>query len=78
MAAPDQVVAKSAILLKAAAALGLPVTISEQYPKGPWPHGGRTCGQRRNGIRETLLLLLARWRLARALHTVFTNMAASR
>ncbi len=34
MAAPDQVVAKSQILMTAAQTLGLPVTISEQYPKG--------------------------------------------
>jgi nicotinamidase-related amidase len=34
MATPDQVVAKTAILLKAAKELSLPITISEQYPKG--------------------------------------------
>jgi nicotinamidase-related amidase len=34
MEKPDQVVAKSQILLQAAETLGLPVTISEQYPKG--------------------------------------------
>jgi hypothetical protein len=34
MANPDQVVAKSQILLQAAETLGLPITISEQYPKG--------------------------------------------
>jgi Isochorismatase family len=34
MANPDQVIAKSQILLQAAETLGLPITISEQYPKG--------------------------------------------
>jgi nicotinamidase-related amidase len=34
MANPDQVIAKSNILLQAAETLGLPITISEQYPKG--------------------------------------------
>jgi nicotinamidase-related amidase len=34
MAVPEQVVAKSSILLKAAREFSLPVTISEQYPKG--------------------------------------------
>ena len=34
MSTPDQVIAKSQILLQAAGTLGLPVTISEQYPKG--------------------------------------------
>lgn len=34
MSAPEQVVSKSQILLQAAKSLGLPVTISEQYPKG--------------------------------------------
>jgi nicotinamidase-related amidase len=31
---PNQVIAKSQILLQAAQTLGLPITISEQYPKG--------------------------------------------
>jgi nicotinamidase-related amidase len=34
MDAPGRVIAKSQILLQAAQTLGLPVTISEQYPKG--------------------------------------------
>jgi nicotinamidase-related amidase len=34
MAQSEQVVAKSNILMQAANSLGLPVTISEQYPKG--------------------------------------------
>ncbi len=34
MANPAQVIAKSQILMQAAEELGLPVTISEQYPKG--------------------------------------------
>jgi nicotinamidase-related amidase len=34
MAEPERVVAKTAILQKAARALGLPITVSEQYPKG--------------------------------------------
>jgi nicotinamidase-related amidase len=34
MVAPDQVVEKSQILLQAAQSLGLPITLSEQYPKG--------------------------------------------
>jgi nicotinamidase-related amidase len=34
IAEPQRVIDKSAILLKAAQELGLPVTVSEQYPKG--------------------------------------------
>jgi isochorismate hydrolase len=34
MSTPEQVIAKSTILLQTAETLGLPVTISEQYPKG--------------------------------------------
>jgi isochorismate hydrolase len=34
MSTPEQVIAKSTILLQAAETLGLPITISEQYPKG--------------------------------------------
>lgn len=34
MAAPEQVVARSAILMNAASMLSVPITISEQYPKG--------------------------------------------
>ncbi len=34
MAEPEQVVAKTSILMTAARELGLPVTVSEQYPKG--------------------------------------------
>jgi len=34
MAAPEQVVAKTTILLKAARELGLTITLSEQYPRG--------------------------------------------
>jgi nicotinamidase-related amidase len=37
MADPETVMAKCSILLKAAAALTVPVTISEQYPKGLGP-----------------------------------------
>jgi nicotinamidase-related amidase len=34
MAEPDQVLSKCKILMRAADALGLPITVSEQYPKG--------------------------------------------
>lgn len=34
MALPEQVVSRTSILLKAASALQIPVTVSEQYPKG--------------------------------------------
>jgi nicotinamidase-related amidase len=34
MAEPERVIAKTTILLKAARELGLPISISEQYPKG--------------------------------------------
>jgi isochorismate hydrolase len=34
MSTPDQVIAKSQILLQAVETLGIPITISEQYPKG--------------------------------------------
>jgi isochorismate hydrolase len=34
MAEPERVIAKAAILQKAALELGLPITVSEQYPKG--------------------------------------------
>jgi nicotinamidase-related amidase len=34
MSEPERLIARSSILLTSAAALGLPVTISEQYPKG--------------------------------------------
>jgi nicotinamidase-related amidase len=34
MATPEQVVAKSQILMQAAQSLGLPIAVSEQYPKG--------------------------------------------
>lgn len=37
MAAPDRVLANCAILVKAAARLGVPVLASEQYPKGLGP-----------------------------------------
>ena len=37
MAEPDQVISRCAILMKAAARLGVPVLISEQYPKGLGP-----------------------------------------
>lgn len=41
MAAPEQVVTKSQILMQSAQSLGLPITVSEQYPKGL----GRTVAQ---------------------------------
>jgi len=37
MAAPDPVVANSARLMKAAARLGVPILVTEQYPKGLGP-----------------------------------------
>jgi nicotinamidase-related amidase len=49
MANSDQVIAKSKILLQAAETVGLPVTISEQYPKGL----GRTVSALQANIAKT-------------------------
>jgi nicotinamidase-related amidase len=50
MAEPERLVAKIAILLKAAEELDLPVTVSEQYPKGL----GRTVAELRS-VSATVL-----------------------
>jgi nicotinamidase-related amidase len=59
MTAPEQVVAKASILLKAARELSVPVTISEQYPKGL----GRTVPELQSNEAEVMeKLTFSCWR----------------
>jgi nicotinamidase-related amidase len=70
MSTPDQVIAKSQILLQAAQTLGLPVTISEQYPKGL---GHTVAGLQTNTATTFEKLTFSCWR-DEALKTHFIDL----
>jgi nicotinamidase-related amidase len=59
MAEPDQVIVKTSLLIKAATELDVPITISEQYPRGL---GHTVAGLAGNGATRFEKLCFSCWR----------------